>query len=95
MSKNEEFWIDTLGTLWYNEILEDINDLKESRSTIHCDELLVKYGELGAKHFTLFMMELHFLKYFGELELQKQYYENLCAEINVILYKYLKYVDAM
>lgn len=69
-----------VGSMRYAEILSDIEELKDSKSYIHLDELIIKYGENGAKELICFMIHVRNLNYFdlssknGEPNLYYQYY---------------------
>lgn len=52
------------GAHWSKKIKSDIDELVESLSYIHLDELIIKYGEIGAYQYFAFMIEVMSLKCF-------------------------------
>lgn len=75
-----------VGQMRYNEIITDVSELTESKSYIHLDELIIKYGEIGVNELIVFMIETHKLKYF---KLNSEPY----SEPNLYYSYYLKYKD--
>lgn len=75
-----------VGSMRYEEILSDIEELKYSKSYIHLDELIVKYGEVGAKELICFMVHVRNLNYFD--------LSSKNGEPNLYYLYYLKHKDA-
>lgn len=84
-----------IGKMRLDEINADINELIESKSYIHLDELFIKYGEIGYKFLFVFTLKVHELKYFdlsskdGVPSLHYMYYLKNKDEANTLYSEYL------
>lgn len=52
-----------VGSVLYDEIKLDVQELKGTSSVLHFEELCVKYGTMGAKEYIAFHLEAKNLKF--------------------------------
>lgn len=83
-----------VGPMWHKEIKSDVDALVKSLSHIHLDELITKYGEIGAFQYFVFIMEVHMLKYFNFNRngycLYTQYFNKHLKELRPIMLEALR-----